>query len=112
MSTPSETCEPALHVGRPAIFNPGGKKHGMMAAEGHHAANMPNLISRRGRSRGRGVEHQHHAGEEKAKPNSVFGPAGHRDRDPMPKGDDYKSDPPEMPRPHPPCGVNPGNSGG
>ncbi len=72
-------------------FNPGGKKHGMMAAEGHHAGDMPNL-------------HIPSTGEltvevvnaaitlEKGKPNSVFDADGsaviiHAGKD------DYKTDP-------------------
>jgi Cu-Zn family superoxide dismutase len=72
-------------------FNPGGKKHGMMAAEGHHAGDMPNL-------------HIPASGEltvevlnaaitlDKGKPNSVFDADGsaiviHAAQD------DYKSDP-------------------
>jgi superoxide dismutase, Cu-Zn family len=72
-------------------FNPGGKKHGLMAPEGHHAGDMPNL-------------HIPQSGElvvevlnpaitlEQAKPNSVVGPNGtaiviHTGVD------DYKTDP-------------------
>jgi len=72
-------------------FNPGGKKHGLMALEGHHAGDMPNL-------------HIPQSGDlvveilnaaitlEKGTPNSVFGPNGtaiviHAGVD------DYKSDP-------------------
>jgi len=72
-------------------FNPGGKKHGLMAPEGHHAGDMPNL-------------HIRQSGElvvevlnpevtlERGKPNSVFGPNGtaiviHA------SVDDYKTDP-------------------
>jgi Cu-Zn family superoxide dismutase len=72
-------------------FNPGGKKHGVMAAEGHHAGDMPNL-------------HIPSTGEltvevvntaitlEKGKPNSVFDADGsaiivHAGKD------DYKTDP-------------------
>lgn len=72
-------------------FNPGGKKHGMMAADGHHAGDMPNL-------------HIPSTGEltvevvnaaitlEKGKPNSVFDADGsaviiHAGKD------DYKTDP-------------------
>ncbi len=72
-------------------FNPGNKKHGMMAADGHHAGDMPNL-------------HIPSSGEltievvnaaitlEKGKPNSVFDADGsaviiHAGKD------DYKTDP-------------------
>ena len=72
-------------------FNPTDKKHGMMAAEGHHAGDMPNL-------------HVPQSGDltvemvnanitlDKGKPGSVFDTDGsalviHA------KGDDYKSDP-------------------
>ena len=72
-------------------FNPGGKKHGLMAPEGRHAGDMPNL-------------HIPQSGElvvevlnpavtlEQGKPNSVFGPNGtaiviHAGVD------DYKTDP-------------------
>ena len=56
-------------------FNPAGKKHGLMASDGHHAGDMPNL-------------HSPQSGElvvevlnpaitlEQGKPNSVFGPNG------------------------------------
>jgi superoxide dismutase, Cu-Zn family len=83
-------CEPPF-TSAGGHFNPGGKKHGMMAAEGHHAGDMPNL-------------HIPPSGEivveilntavtvEKGKPNSVFGPDGtaliiHAGKD------DYKTDP-------------------
>jgi superoxide dismutase, Cu-Zn family len=35
-------CEPPFTSAGPH-FNPGGKKHGLMASEGHHAGDMPNL---------------------------------------------------------------------
>jgi superoxide dismutase, Cu-Zn family len=35
-------CEPPFTSAGPH-FNPGGKKHGLMAAEGHHAGDLPNL---------------------------------------------------------------------
>ena len=72
-------------------FNPGGKKHGIMAADGAHAGDMPNL-----HVPGSGavtVEVLNPAITlEKDKPNSVFGPNGtaivvHAGVD------DYKSDP-------------------
>lgn len=72
-------------------FNPGGKKHGILAPEGHHAGDMPNL-------------HVPQSGDldieivnaaitlERGKPNSVFDDDGsaliiHAGKD------DYKSDP-------------------
>jgi Cu-Zn family superoxide dismutase len=83
-------CEPPF-TSAGGHFNPGGKKHGVMAAEGHHAGDMPNL-------------HVPAGGElvvevlnpavtlEKGKANSLFGPEGtalviHAGKD------DYKSDP-------------------
>jgi Cu-Zn family superoxide dismutase len=83
-------CEPPFTTAG-GHFNPTGKKHGMMAAEGEHAGDMPNL-------------HIPASGElsvdvvnaavtlEKGKPNSVFGPDGtalviHAGKD------DYKTDP-------------------
>jgi Cu-Zn family superoxide dismutase len=83
-------CEPPFTTAG-GHFNPAGKKHGMMAAEGHHAGDMPNL-------------HIPASGEltvevvnvditlDKGKPNSVFGPDGtaliiHAGKD------DYKTDP-------------------
>jgi Cu-Zn family superoxide dismutase len=83
-------CEPPFTSAGPH-FNPGSKKHGLMASEGHHAGDMPNL-------------HVPASGEvavevlnrdvtlEKGKPNSLFGPQGtalviHAGKD------DYKSDP-------------------
>ena len=72
-------------------FNPGGRKHGLMAADGHHAGDLPNL-------------HVPAGGElivevlnpavtlEKGKANSLFGGQGtalviHAGKD------DYKTDP-------------------
>jgi Cu-Zn family superoxide dismutase len=83
-------CEPPFTSAGPH-FNPGSKKHGLMAAEGHHAGDMPNL-------------HVPASGElavevlnadvtlEKGKPNSLLGGQGtalvvHAGKD------DYKSDP-------------------
>src|SRR5689334_24977036 len=83
-------CEPPF-TSAGGHFNPGSKKHGIMATEGHHAGDMPNL-------------HVPASGEltvevanasitlDKGKPNSVFGPNGtalviHAGKD------DYKSDP-------------------
>ena len=72
-------------------FNPGNKKHGMMAAEGSHAGDMPNLhVPQSGDLT---VEVMNTAITlEKGKPNSVFDTDGsaiviHA------KSDDYKSDP-------------------
>ena len=36
-------CEPPFNSAG-GHFNPGNKKHGMMAKEGHHAGDMPNLV--------------------------------------------------------------------
>jgi Cu-Zn family superoxide dismutase len=83
-------CEPPF-ASAGGHFNPGGKKHGMMVAEGAHAGDMPNL-------------HIPQSGDlvvevlnaaitlEKGKPNSVFDADGsavviHA------AADDYKSDP-------------------
>lgn len=83
-------CEPPF-TSAGGHFNPGDKKHGIMAADGSHAGDMPNL-------------HVPAGGEvavdvfntaitlERDKPNSVFGPAGtalviHAGVD------DYKTDP-------------------
>jgi Cu-Zn family superoxide dismutase len=83
-------CEPPF-TSAGGHFNPGNKRHGMMAADGHHAGDMPNLVVPA-------------SGEvklevvntaitlEKGKPNSVLKPDGtafvvHA----VP--DDYKTDP-------------------
>lgn len=83
-------CEPPFTTAG-GHFNPAGKKHGMMSADGQHAGDMPNL-------------HIPQSGDltvevlnanitlEKGKPNSVFDPDGsaviiHAG------GDDYKTDP-------------------
>jgi Cu-Zn family superoxide dismutase len=83
-------CEPPFNSAG-GHFNPGNRKHGMMAADGHHAGDMPNLVVPA-------------SGEvklevvntaitlEKGKPNSVLKPDGtafviHA----VP--DDYKTDP-------------------
>lgn len=83
-------CEPPF-TSAGGHFNPGGKKHGIMVAEGHHAGDMPNLyISTSGAIV---VEVVNAAITlEKDKPNSVFGPDGtalviHAGKD------DYKTDP-------------------
>ena len=83
-------CEPPF-TSAGGHFNPGNKKHGLLAAEGHHAGDMPNL-------------HIPQSGEltvevmntditlDKGKPNSVFDADGsaiviHAGTD------DYKTDP-------------------
>jgi Cu-Zn family superoxide dismutase len=83
-------CEPPF-TSAGGHFNPASKKHGVLASEGHHAGDMPNL-------------HVPQSGEliievlnsaitlEKGKPNSVFHTGGtafiiHAGKD------DYKSDP-------------------
>ncbi|MEP7030796.1 MAG: superoxide dismutase family protein [Pseudolabrys sp.] len=83
-------CEPPF-TSAGGHFNPGAKKHGLLAAEGHHAGDMPNL-------------HVPQSGDltvevlntaitlDKGKPNSVFDKDGtalviHA------KSDDYKTDP-------------------
>jgi len=83
-------CEPPFTSAGPH-FNPGGKKHGILAADGHHAGDLPNL-------------HVPASGElvvevlnaavtlEKGKANSLLGAQGtalvvHAGKD------DYKSDP-------------------
>jgi Cu-Zn family superoxide dismutase len=83
-------CEPPF-TSAGGHFNPGGKKHGLLAAEGHHAGDMPNL-------------HIPQSGDltvevlnaditlDKGKPNSVFDADGsaiviHAG------SDDYKGDP-------------------
>lgn len=83
-------CETPFESAGPH-FNPGNKKHGMMAAEGAHAGDMPNLhIPQSGDLT---VEVMNTAITlEKGKPNSVLDNDGsslviHA------KSDDYKSDP-------------------
>lgn len=83
-------CEPPF-TSAGGHFNPGGKKHGILAPDGHHAGDLPNL-------------HIPASGElvievlnadvtlDKGKPNSLFGPQGtalvvHAGKD------DYKTDP-------------------
>ena len=83
-------CEPPF-TSAGGHFNPGSKKHGLMAAEGHHAGDMPNLhIPASGELNvevlNAGVTLQ------KDKPNSLFGSNGtalviHAGKD------DYKTDP-------------------
>jgi Cu-Zn family superoxide dismutase len=83
-------CEPPFTTAG-GHFNPAGKKHGMMAVEGEHAGDMPNLhIPASGEQ---SIEVVNTAVTlEKGKPNSVFGPDGtalviHAGKD------DYKTDP-------------------
>jgi superoxide dismutase, Cu-Zn family len=83
-------CEPPFTTAG-GHFNPGNKKHGLLAAEGHHAGDMPNLhIPQSGDL----VVEVMNTGItlEKGKPNSVYGPNGtaiviHAG------SDDYKTDP-------------------
>jgi Cu-Zn family superoxide dismutase len=83
-------CEPPF-TSAGGHFNPGGRKHGIMAPEGAHAGDMPNLhIPASGDL---AVEVLNAAVTlEKGKPNSLFGPQGtavvvHAGKD------DYKTDP-------------------
>lgn len=83
-------CEPPF-TSAGGHFNPGSRKHGLMATEGHHAGDMPNLhIPSSGDLR---VEVLNAAVTlEKNKPNSLFGPNGtalvlHAGKD------DYRTDP-------------------
>ena len=83
-------CEPPF-TSAGGHFNPGGKKHGMLAAEGQHAGDMPNLhIPANGELV---IEVLNPAVTlEKGKANSLFGPQGtaliiHAGKD------DYKTDP-------------------
>lgn len=83
-------CEPPF-TSAGGHFNPAGKKHGMMAADGQHAGDMPNLhIPADGALM---VEVLNPAVTlEKGKPNSLLGPDGtalivHAGKD------DYKTDP-------------------
>ena len=83
-------CEPPF-TSAGGHFNPGSRKHGIMAGEGHHAGDMPNLhIPATGELT---VEVVNAAVTlDKGKPNSLFGGEGtalviHAGKD------DYKSDP-------------------
>ena len=83
-------CEPPF-TSAGGHFNPDSKKHGLLAMEGHHAGDMPNLhIPASGDL---AVEVLNTAVTlEKGKPNSLFGPNGtalviHANKD------DYKTDP-------------------
>lgn len=83
-------CEPPF-TSAGGHFNPGNKKHGMMAADGHHAGDMPNLIVPA--SGELQLEMVNNAVTlDKGKPNSLFKPEGtaiviHAALD------DYKTDP-------------------
>jgi Cu-Zn family superoxide dismutase len=46
-------CEPPFTTAS-GYFNLAGNKHGMLATEGHHAGDMPNLYSGKRRAYGRG----------------------------------------------------------
>jgi Cu-Zn family superoxide dismutase len=83
-------CEPPF-TSAGGHFNPDSKKHGIMAAAGHHAGDMPNLhIPSDGTL---AIEVVNAAVTlEKGKPNSLYGPNGtalvvHAGKD------DYKTDP-------------------
>ena len=83
-------CEPPFATAG-GHFNPGGKKHGLLVGEGHHAGDMPNLHVPAG---GELVVEILNAAVtlEKGRPNSVFQPNGtavviHAGKD------DYRSDP-------------------
>ncbi len=83
-------CEPPFTTAG-GHFNPGAKKHGLLAAEGHHAGDMPNLHIPAGGDIAVEVMNTSIT-LEKGKPNSVFGPDGtalviHAGKD------DYKTDP-------------------
>lgn len=83
-------CEPPFTSAGPH-FNPGSKKHGLMASEGHHAGDMPNLHVPS--SGGLAVEVLNpDVTLEKGKPGSLLGGQGtalvvHAGKD------DYKTDP-------------------
>ena len=83
-------CEPPF-TSAGGHFNPEGRKHGAMAAGGHHAGDMPNLIvPASGEMKAELVNEA--VTLEKDKPNSLFKQGGtalviHAD------ADDYRSDP-------------------
>lgn len=83
-------CEPPF-TSAGGHFNPGGKKHGILVAEGHHAGDLPNLHIP---ANGELVVEVLNAAVtlDKGKANSLFGPGGtslviHAGKD------DYKTDP-------------------
>jgi Cu-Zn family superoxide dismutase len=83
-------CEPPFTTAG-GHFNPDNKKHGLMAGEGHHAGDMPNLhIPADGVLAVEVVNDS--VTLDKGKPNSLYGPNGtaliiHAGKD------DYKTDP-------------------
>jgi Cu-Zn family superoxide dismutase len=83
-------CEPPF-ASAGGHFNPDSKKHGLIAMEGHHAGDMPNLhVPASGALQVEVLDAS--VTLEKGKPNSLFGPNGtaliiHAGRD------DYKTDP-------------------
>lgn len=83
-------CEPPF-TSAGGHFNPGNRKHGILAGEGHHAGDMPNLhIPANGEL---AVEIVNSAITlDKDKPNSVFKPGGTAFVIHVGK-DDYKTDP-------------------
>jgi Cu-Zn family superoxide dismutase len=83
-------CEPPF-TSAGGHFNPGAKKHGLMAADGHHAGDMPNLHVPSGGALNVEVLNASIT-LDKGKPNSVFDNDGsavviHAGKD------DYKTDP-------------------
>jgi Cu-Zn family superoxide dismutase len=83
-------CEPPFTTAG-GHFNPGGKKHGLMAPEGHHAGDMPNLHIPQGGDLVAEIVNSAIT-LERGKPNSVFDEDGsaliiHAGKD------DYKTDP-------------------
>jgi Cu-Zn family superoxide dismutase len=83
-------CEPPF-TSAGGHFNPDSKKHGLMAGDGHHAGDMPNLhIPQDGALAIEVVNAS--VTLEKGRPNSLYGPNGtaliiHAGKD------DYKTDP-------------------
>ncbi|MGN6571873.1 MAG: superoxide dismutase family protein [Pseudolabrys sp.] len=83
-------CEPPF-TSAGGHFNPESKKHGLMASDGHHAGDMPNLHVGAGGDIAVEVINASIT-LDKGKPNSAFGPNGtalvvHAGKD------DYKTDP-------------------